>query len=145
MTNCEPAEVIKAIRQAGAVLYLANGVARINGLTLIGPDLRTQAREHKGAIAALLQAEIQSIRGDLDSFITRWETGCRWLAEDPERHKRPEALTRMREISNGWLEAREALEDLSPGDPAIKAAQQRLDAVSLETEGGSLVSLPRTG
>jgi hypothetical protein len=133
--NFTPAELLVAVRATGAEPYIgADGIAKVRNKDRIPPELLEVAREHLPELLALLDAEVEAVRSALDAWIEPWERGCRWLAADPARTKSTTAYERMVYLAAGWGWWLHALETLAPADPALSAANERLDTVALETD-----------
>ena len=124
-----PAELLAAVRAAGAEPYIGpGGTAKVRGKDRLPAELLEAARARLPALLAALQAEAEALRAELAAALDRWEAGCRWFAADPGRAGNALAFERLSAVADGWRSAFEALEALAPGDHALAEARQRLDA-----------------
>jgi hypothetical protein len=132
--NFTPAELLAAIRAAGAEPYIGpGGIAKVRNKDRIPPELLKEARERLPELLAVLQDEAEALRAELAAALERWERGCRWFAEDPRRAGNDRAFERLGAAGGDVLAALESLEVLAPGDPALDDARRRLDAEGLRT------------
>jgi hypothetical protein len=128
------ADVVKALRAAGAEPRIHGGTVFLGNPAAVSDELKAAARAMRADVAAELEAEAGAIRTELAAWLERWERGCRWFTANPGRAGNALAYDRLVGVAAGWGGALEALEALTPGDPALSAAYERLDALALETD-----------
>lgn len=137
--------IVPPIIEEGKVTIVKNMRSPNRNQAGPNPDGLLQAmEEYQDEIAELMgvieeandarDALVDDLLSDLEHWLSDWESGCRWVSENPKRAER--AHSHLMAASNRIGGALMLLEALEPNHPALALAHERMDKASMVADAG---------